>query len=97
MSARDGLRFADYREHHHHRHHSDQSTFADDSEVQASRRPRVVTERQYSLYSRCSRSLVQLRGSRVDALGKVNSVYGEYKVITIYLFLEPCLVINKQA
>jgi len=36
----------------------------------------TVTRRHYSLYSRCSRSLVQLRGRTVDALGNLDSTYG---------------------
>jgi len=36
----------------------------------------TTTRRHYSLYSRCSRSLVQLRGRTVDALASLDSTYG---------------------
>ena len=36
----------------------------------------TVIRRNYALYSRCSRSFVQLRGRRVDARGEIDSKYG---------------------
>jgi hypothetical protein len=76
MTARDGLRFINYN-----RHQQVAAAVDSNRPTVAPRRQRVVrpslTERQYLLYNRCSKALVQLRGSRIDALGTVNSVYGK--------------------
>jgi hypothetical protein len=77
MTARGGLRFVNYNK----RHNPVNATVDGNRPTMAPRRQLVVrptlTERQYLLYSRCSKALVQLRGSRVEALGTVNSVYGK--------------------
>lgn len=40
----------------------------------------TVILRNYALYSRCSRSLVQLRGRTVDALGSIDGKYGKGQI-----------------